>query len=562
MPARHYNLEYNVNGGPWLSGRLDETPGAGKQLTIGGLSVGTYAVKLRMVPLSGDTTPIVSNELVMQVGVPGISEPVVSINESVVTVADVIQRRDALLAAAGVTVSAGDVQVMNETLLSTASESGSVITGVADTITAAGESVATVATVQTMLEQVSAAISATATAADTYTPAASIPAAPTITSVTPGNTQNVIDLGTSSGATSYNLYWSTTETVAANIVASGTKITGASDPYTHSGLTNGTTYQYVQTAVNAAGESGPSAVVSGVPGAALTAVAVTSGNNKNYYSSDVVSWTVNATLLVSPSFATNKAIAYGNGVFVMLANGNSAGAVVYTSTDGRGWTYHATMPSSQRWQAIAWNGAVFCAVAYNTSKGNVCATSPDGVTWTQQTIAGATDYWYSIASIGSRLVMIATSSSSVAYSDDNGVTWSRITPLNAGGAWRDITSNGSLLVVVGSNQDHVWTSPDGANWTSRALGATATINSMAWNGSVWCGSAYSSLVYYSSDGTTWSSTAAPVANADWITAIGSTFALSVPSATSSYYTSTDAINWATRSTPGNISAAWQFGGSH
>lgn len=311
MPARHYNLEYNVNSGPWLSGILDETPGAGKQITIGGLSVGTYAVKLRMVPLSGDTTPIVSNELVMQVGVPGISEPVVSINESVATVADVIQRRDALIAAAGVVVSPQDAQVMNEALLSTASESGSVITGVADTVTAAASSDATVTTVQVMLEQVVTAITATATAADTYTPAASIPVAPAITSITPGNTQNVIDLGTSSGATSYNLYWSTTETLAANIVASGTKITSPSDPYTHTGLTNGTTYRYVQTAVNAAGESGPSAVVSGVPVGDVAISYVGTGASLNEL-----------------TFGEGKTINYPAGTqvgdFVLLASNNSA----------------------------------------------------------------------------------------------------------------------------------------------------------------------------------------------------------------------------------------------
>lgn len=116
--------------------------------------------------------------------------------------------------------------------------------------------------------------SVSASTADNFTMSqgASAPSAPTITSVTPGDAQNVIDLGTSATATSYNLYWSTTETTAANIKANGTKITGASDPYTHTGLANGTTYRYVQTAVNAAGESGPSAVVSGVPAASVSEV--------------------------------------------------------------------------------------------------------------------------------------------------------------------------------------------------------------------------------------------------------------------------------------------------
>lgn len=101
------------------------------------------------------------------------------------------------------------------------------------------------------------------------------PDSPTITSVTPGDGSNSIDLGTSAGATSYNLYWvdgtdNPTWDTTAEILANGTKITGASDPHSHTSLTNGHEYRYVQTAVNAAGESGGSEVVTGTPAAAGT----------------------------------------------------------------------------------------------------------------------------------------------------------------------------------------------------------------------------------------------------------------------------------------------------
>jgi len=66
-----------------------------------------------------------------------------------------------------------------------------------------------------------------------------------------------------SGATSYNLYWSTTSSVTK---ITGTKIEGVSSPYGHdSGLTNGTTYYYVVTAVGPDGESAESSEVSATP---------------------------------------------------------------------------------------------------------------------------------------------------------------------------------------------------------------------------------------------------------------------------------------------------------
>ena len=70
-----------------------------------------------------------------------------------------------------------------------------------------------------------------------------------------------------SGATSYNIYWSTTSGVTKT---TGTKLTGVTSPYTHTGLTNGTTYYYVVTAVNSYGESSESSQVSGTPTSSTT----------------------------------------------------------------------------------------------------------------------------------------------------------------------------------------------------------------------------------------------------------------------------------------------------
>ena len=85
--------------------------------------------------------------------------------------------------------------------------------------------------------------------------------APAGVTATAGNGQVSVSWTAVSGAT-YNIYWSTTTGVTKT---TGTKITGATSPYTHTGLTNGTTYYYVVTAVDSDGESSESSEASAMP---------------------------------------------------------------------------------------------------------------------------------------------------------------------------------------------------------------------------------------------------------------------------------------------------------
>ena len=127
----------------------------------------------------------------------------------------------------------------------------------------------------------------TATCAVMVTATPSTPAMPTGVSASAGNAQVTISWTAVSGATSYNLYWSTTSGVTKT---SGTKITGVTSPYTQTGLTNGTTYYYVVTAVTAGGESAASNQASATPQvpapSAPTGVSAISGNAQV-----TVSWT-------------------------------------------------------------------------------------------------------------------------------------------------------------------------------------------------------------------------------------------------------------------------------
>ncbi len=88
------------------------------------------------------------------------------------------------------------------------------------------------------------------------------PPAPENILPTGGNAVVRLSWESASGATTYNIYWSTTAGV---LKTTGTKISAVTSPYYHSGLNNGTTYYYVVTAENQYGESSESVEVSATP---------------------------------------------------------------------------------------------------------------------------------------------------------------------------------------------------------------------------------------------------------------------------------------------------------
>lgn len=101
-----------------------------------------------------------------------------------------------------------------------------------------------------------------------YTTASGVAAlinAPTPLQVYTANAQNMLIWPPTPGAASYNLYFSTTAGVT---TGTGTLIASVSAPYTHTGLTNGTTYYYIVAGVSGGNLGTPSAQASGAPIAA------------------------------------------------------------------------------------------------------------------------------------------------------------------------------------------------------------------------------------------------------------------------------------------------------
>jgi fibronectin type 3 domain-containing protein len=177
------------------------------------------------------------------------------------------------------------------------------------------------------------------------TPQPALPPAPTGLVATPGNALVTLDWTTSAGATSYNVKRATVSGGPYALVASP-----ASNSYTDSGLTNGTTYYYVVSAVNAGGESANSSPVNATPQAgppapptSLTATgrprsvslswtqSVTPGVTQNSIyrrlSTDSYALTPTATITATTSYVDNRLSKRTNYCYVVTATSSSGQSV-------------------------------------------------------------------------------------------------------------------------------------------------------------------------------------------------------------------------------------------
>jgi hypothetical protein len=166
------------------------------------------------------------------------------------------------------------------------------------------------------------------------------PAAPANLVATAGNTQVGLSWSPSSGAASYTVKVSSTSGGPYSVVQPGVATTS----YTHTGLTNGTTYYYVVSASNAAGEGPPSAqsqatpTLPAPPGAPPSLVA-TAGNTQVSLSWGVASGATSYTVRSStspggPFSAIGPAVTTTSTTHTGLSNGTTYYYVVSASNAG------------------------------------------------------------------------------------------------------------------------------------------------------------------------------------------------------------------------------------
>lgn len=154
------------------------------------------------------------------------------------------------------------------------------------------------------------------------------PGAPTGATGSAGDTQATLSWTAVTGATSYNIYYRTTVGVNSS---NGTKITSATSPYIHTGLTNNTTYYYVVTAENGGGESAVSSEVNVTPNipapSTPSSVTVTAGDGNV-----TLNWTaVTTATSYNAYYRTTTGVTVANGTKI---TGIASGGQVASLTNG------------------------------------------------------------------------------------------------------------------------------------------------------------------------------------------------------------------------------------
>ncbi len=194
------------------------------------------------------------------------------------------------------------------------------------------------------------------------------PSAPTGLTATPGNAQVSLIWNASSGATSYNVKRATVSGGPYTTIASGVTSTS----YVNTGLSNGTTYYFVVSAVNAAGESANSGQVSATPSATQQAPPAPTGLTATPGNAQVsLIWTASSG---ATSYNVKRATVNG-GPYTTIASGVTATSYVNTGLSN-GTTYYFVVS--------AVNAAGESA---NSTQVSATPTAPGGTTVTFTSIA-------------------------------------------------------------------------------------------------------------------------------------------------------------------------------
>lgn len=276
-----------------------------------------------------------------------------------------------------------------------------------------------------------------------------------------------------------------------------------------------------------------------------------SNNGRVMTSPDGVTWTERNT----GNLQGLNGIAFGGGLFVAVG----ANRTVITSPDGINWTVRGGIPAvARQLNYIAHTGTQFVVVSQEPSgvpaSGASVMTSPDGVTWTQRATPTAQPLT-AVASGGGVIVAVgvAADAGGTFLSSTDGVTWTARAATEPGpGVGRSFgraLTYGPAGFVAGTGRGTLYASTDGiANWQSRTLANSRTLQSVAHNGSTFCAVGLNGAIYSSPDGATWTARSGPdyIAYFFWASVKYAGGQFVAVGGSDSVMTSPDCVNWTVR----------------
>ncbi|WP_174818612.1 endo-1,4-beta-xylanase [Paenibacillus kobensis] len=291
-----------------------------------------------------------------------------------------------------------------------------------------------------------------------------VPAAPTGLTATAGNGSVSLAWTASTGATSYNVKRAATSGGTYTTVATG--VTGTT--YTNTSLTNGTTYYYVVTAVNATGESTASTQASATPTAGVSVPAVPTGVTATAGNGSVtLAWTASsgatsynvkrattsggpyttvATAVTGTTY-TNSSLTNGTTYYYVVTAVNSAGESTSSAQASATPAAVVTVPAAPTGvTATAGNGSVTLAwtassgaTSYNVKRATTsggpyttAATAITGTTYTNSSLTNGTTYYYVVTAVNSAGESTASAQASATPTGGTTTTSSLVLQYRAG----------------------------------------------------------------------------------------------------------------------------------
>jgi Tol biopolymer transport system component len=311
-----------------------------------------------------------------------------------------------------------------------------------------------------------------------------VPSASTGVEATASDGQVTISWGAVSGATSYNIYYSTTSGVTKT---TGTKITGVTSPYTHTGLTNGMTYYYFVTAVNSSGESVESAHVSATPTGGsenLTGkiVFIASEEEAAHQRAVYVMDTDGSNLMQLTDYSIGaqdpvwspdgKRIAFASikdgGIYTINADGTNLTRIVYkTVYDVYTDTWNIAANEHPSWSP---DGSMICYESYGdedsgttVANANIYVVNSDGTGMRRLTNDLSYEGQPSWSPDGSKIAFVYVKDEGDGYSNyhiyvmnADGSNWVQLTDRNftVNNLNPDWSPNGTKIVFIGDGDEH------------------------------------------------------------------------------------------------------------